>query len=78
MKNNIESKIEEVFADLRPYLNAEGGDIELIKFDNGTVFIKMIGACTHCDFKDETINESILMSLQDKIPEVKEVINVEL
>ena len=78
MKTTIEEQIEEVFNDLRPYLNAEGGNIELIKYENGTVFVRMSGACTYCMFQDDTINDSILKSLQDKIPEIKEVINVQI
>lgn len=74
----IEEQINEVFDDLRPYINAEGGNIELLKYDNGTVFIRLTGACLHCSFQDDTINDGILRTLQDKIPEVKEVINVEL
>lgn len=76
--NSVEDKIEEVFNDLRPYLNSDGGNIELIKYDNGTVFVKMSGACAFCMFQDNTINDAILKSLQDKIPEIKEVINVEI
>jgi Fe-S cluster biogenesis protein NfuA len=78
MEKNIEEKINKVFDELRPYLNSHGGNIELIKYDNGTAFIKLSGACGYCAYQDDTLNESIIKSLQEEIPEVKEVINVEL
>ena len=78
MKENIENKIEEIFDGLRPYINAEGGNIEFIKYENGTVFIRLTGACSYCSFQDDTISEGILKTLQDEIPEVKEVINVQI
>jgi len=78
MKNNIEEKINEIFDGLRPYLNADGGNIEFIKYDNGTVFVKLTGACGLCAYQDDTLELNILQALQDEIPEVKEVINVEI
>lgn len=71
-------RINEVFDEIRPYINAEGGNIDFIKYENGTVFVKLNGACAHCGYQDDTINETLLKSLQISIPEIKEVINVEI
>ena len=78
MENNIENQIKEIIDDMRPYLNADGGDIDFIKYDNGTAFIRLTGACAHCGFQDSTLQDSILKSLQEEIPEIKEIINVEI
>ena len=74
----IEEKIKEILDDLRPYLNADGGDIEFIKYDNGTVFIRLNGAWSYCAMQDNTLQDSILQSLKEEIPEIKEIINVEI
>lgn len=74
----MEENIKEVLNKLRPYLNSDGGDLEFIKYDEGIVYVKLIGACGSCPHRNETIKNGLLQSLQSEIPEVKDVINVEL
>ena len=77
-KNDIEKKIIELIDSIRPYLNADGGDINFIKYEDGTCFVKLSGACAHCGYQDTTLQDSILKSLQEEVPEIKEIINVEI
>lgn len=74
----MEEKIIEIINDLKPYLNSEGGNIEYIKYEEGTVFVRLTGACSHCIYQDDTLKEGLLKSLQEQIPEIKEIINVEI
>ena len=74
----MDQKIKEMIDDLRPYMNADGGDIEFIKYEDHYVYIKLTGACAHCGFQDETINFRIEGYLKDQIPEIEGVINVSL
>ena len=74
--SDIENKIIETLNELRPYLNSDGGDVEFIKYENGTVYIKMLGACADCEYIDYTIKDSIEEVLVNLIPEVKQVIQV--
>ena len=76
MKKTIEEKINAILDDMRPYLNAEGGNIEFVKYEEGTLFVRLSGACAFCMYQDSTLQDSILKSLQEEIPEVKEIINV--
>ena len=69
-------KICELIDDIRPYLNMEGGDISFVKFEEGYVYVKLLGACAHCISHDETLNEGILFMLQEEIPEIQGIINV--
>ncbi len=71
--NEIESKIKEKLEEIRPYLISDGGDIEFIKFEDGIVYIKMIGACSECEFIDFTLKDNIEAFLINEIAEVKEV-----
>ena len=75
--DEIISKIKKVLDDLRPYLISDGGDVEFIKYENGIVYIKMIGACSQCEYIDFTIKDSIESVLINEIPEVKEVKQIE-
>jgi len=75
---DINTRIENVLEKLRPYLNSDGGDIEFLKYEDGVVFVKLIGACGHCPHRNETIKDGVMASLQAEIPEITDIINVEL
>ena len=74
----MEEKILEVINQINPYLNSDGGNIEFIKYEDGTEYVKLTGACGYCAYKNDTIDDFVLRSIQEEVPEVKEVINVEL
>ena len=78
MEKNTEEQIKEIINSMRPYLNADGGDIEFIKYEDDTLFVRLSGACAHCGYQDTTLQDSILKSIQEEIPEIKEIINVEI
>ena len=73
-----ENKIKEILNKIRPYLNNDGGDVEFIKYEDGIVYIKMLGACAECLYVDDTISSSIESTIMEEIPEVKGVINLPL
>ena len=71
--DKVVDKIKETIETLRPYLISDGGDVEFVKFEDGIVYIRMMGACSHCEYIDFTIKDSIESVLINEIPEVKEV-----
>lgn len=75
--NKKENIIRAVIEDLRPYLNMDGGDLEFIKYDEEeqTVYVKMFGACAMCMMQDDTLDNGLLLAIQEHVPEVKAVIN---
>ena len=73
----IEDKILEQLNKLRPYLMNDGGNIEFVKFDKGTVYVKFLGACSHCGLLDVTLTEGIEATLVNEIPEVEKVVKVD-
>ena len=74
--NNEEAKIIEVIDQLSPFLINDGGNIEFIKFENGIVYIKMMGACADCAMIDTTLKDGIEMAIIEEVPSVKKVINI--
>ena len=70
--------IKGIIEDIRPYLNADGGDIEFIKYEDKYVYVKLFGACSHCGYQDYTLNDNILELIKEKIPDVVNIINVEI
>lgn len=73
----IEKKIIEILDMLRPFLINDGGDLEFIKYEDGVVYIRMLGACAGCYMLDNTLKDGIEAAIMEEIPEVKEVVNVE-
>lgn len=73
---NILELINECLEIVKPYIQNDGGDINLIKFEDGIVYIKLLGACEGCIMKDYTIKDGIESFLIEHIPEVKGVIEV--
>lgn len=72
----IISEIERIIDKVRPYLNSEGGDIEFLKFEEGVVYVRMLGACMDCGALDSTLKDGIEALLIEYVPEVIEVKNV--
>ena len=68
--NDIEKKIMEVLEKIKPYLENDGGNLEYIKFEEGIVYIKLLGACAGCSMIDITLKDGIEAMLMDEIPEV--------
>lgn len=62
--------------EIRPSLQADGGDVELVDVTDGTVKLKLTGACGGCPMATMTLHEGIERVLKEQIPEVKEVIAV--
>jgi len=69
LKNKVMKAIEE----LRPYLQADGGDIELadVDEDNGVVKVRLKGACVGCPMAQSTLQLGVEQFLKKKIPEIK-------
>lgn len=72
----IEKQIITVLEKIRPFLNRDGGDIEFVKYDNGEVFVKMIGACAGCDLIDSTLQDGVATLLKEEVPGVVKVTNI--
>ena len=75
-----ERDLSEVIADIertvnmiRPYIQADGGDVQLVDFQDGIVTVKMLGACAGCLMIDSTLTDGIQAILMDEVPEVKGV-----
>ena len=73
---NILELINECLEIVKPYIQNDGGDIKLIKFEDGIVYIKLLGACAGCIMKDYTIKDGIESFLMEHINEVKGVIEI--
>lgn len=71
-------RIEEILAAIRPAIRADGGDIELVEFDetDGVVKLRLLGACYACPMSMLTLKAGIEQRLRMKVPEVRTVESV--
>ena len=73
----MKEKVQEVLELVRPALQADGGDVELVDVtDDGIVSVRLTGACGSCPMSTMTLKMGIERTLRDKLPEVKEVVQV--
>ena len=72
---NIQEKIQQELDLIRPHLQMDGGDVELMEFDETTGILKLhlTGHCAGCSMSQMTLQEGIGRVIKDKIPEVKSV-----
>lgn len=74
--NNQEEKIKELIEQIKPFLIADGGNVEFVKYEDNIVYIKVLGACQNCGMLDITLSDLIGATIMEEIPEVKEVRNI--
>ena len=72
--NTLKEKVEKALMSVRPYLRADGGDIELVDVNNeGVVFVRLVGACHGCPGSTMTLQMGVERILKEQVPEVKSV-----
>ncbi len=72
----MQDKVKEVLDKVRPALQRDGGDVEFIGVTDGTVKVKLTGACAGCPMSTMTLKNGIERILKEQVPEVKEVVAV--
>ena len=73
MTETVEERVKKVLEEIRPRLQADGGDIGLVGIENGVVRVKLKGACAGCPMSTMTIQWGVERYLKNRIPEVESV-----
>lgn len=73
----MRNEVEKALARIRPVLQADGGDVELVSVKDGVVTVKLRGACGTCPMAALTLRMGVEKVLKQQVPEVKEVVAVE-
>jgi Fe-S cluster biogenesis protein NfuA len=72
--NPMKEEVREALEDVRPHLQADGGDVELVDVeDDGTVKVRLTGSCAGCPMSQMTLKWGVENYLKKKIPSVKTV-----
>ncbi|MFW9946026.1 MAG: NifU family protein [Promethearchaeota archaeon] len=70
-------KVKEVIEKIRPQLQADGGDVEIVEItDDGIVKVRLMGHCAGCPYSQQTLSLGIERAIKQFVPEIKAVQNV--
>jgi Fe-S cluster biogenesis protein NfuA len=72
----MKEKVETVLDKIRPSLVGDGGNVELVDIEDGTVTVRLTGACAGCPMSEMTLKMGIEQALKAEVPEVQEVVSV--
>jgi Fe-S cluster biogenesis protein NfuA len=73
----MEELVKAALENVRPSLQADGGDVEFVSVDEeGTVSVKLTGACGHCPMSQMTLKMGIESYLKKEVPQVKAVVGI--
>ena len=72
--DKTQNRINRILAEIKPYIKAHGGDVELVKIEGKTVTLEIKGACVGCPLAKLTYNKIIRGLIKEKISEVEKVV----
>ncbi|MEW6674145.1 MAG: NifU family protein [Thermodesulfobacteriota bacterium] len=72
----MKEKVQAAINKIRPMLQADGGDVELVAITEGVVAVRLTGACSGCPMSQMTLKKGIERMLKEQVPEVKSVESV--
>jgi Fe-S cluster biogenesis protein NfuA len=75
-EEKMKEKVEKALEKIRPALQADGGNIELVDVVDGVVKVRLTGACGSCPMSQMTLKMGVERALKQQVPEVKSVENV--
>lgn len=70
---SVKEKVEKAVEQIRPLLQADGGDIELMGVEGNVVRVRLTGACAGCPMSQMTLQMGVEKSLKEQVPEIERV-----
>ena len=71
--NDLKASVEQALAKIRPMLQRDGGDIELVEVTDGIVKVRLTGACKGCPMSQMTLKQGVEKLLMKEVPGLKQV-----
>ena len=75
-KDVLRNKVEEALSEIRPFLESDGGDIDLLSINNNIVEVKLMGNCVSCTVNQMTLKIGVEMTIKKYAPQIQKVINI--
>ena len=77
MEESIETKVKKALESIRPFLNNDGGDIELVEIKDNKVYVKLLGNCSGCHISNSAIKLGVETTVKQHVPSIESVVNIE-
>ena len=75
-KDKLTLKVEEALSEIRPFLESDGGNIELLSINDDIVKVKLMGNCVSCSVNQMTLKIGVEMTIKKYAPQIQQVINI--
>ena len=76
-KETINKKVQEALNEIRPFLESDGGNIELVSIIDDVVKVKLLGNCVSCSVNQMTLKNGVEMTVKKHAPEIQKVVSIE-
>jgi len=73
MSESVQKRVQAALAEIRPQIQADGGDIDLVAVENNTVKVRLRGACVGCPMSALTLKQGVERIIKQKVPEIQSV-----
>ena len=77
IQEELITKVMDALESIRPFLNRDGGDIELIDVKDNTAYVKLLGTCSSCNISTSTMKLGVEKTIKQFAPEIESVINID-
>ena len=76
-KDLLKDKVEQGLNEIRPFLESDGGNIELISIEKNVVKVKWLGNCVSCSVNQMTLKNGVELTIKKFAPQIEQVINID-
>ncbi len=73
MSESVQKRVEAALSEIKPQIQADGGDIDLVAIENNIVKVRLRGACAGCPMSALTLKAGVERIIKQKVPEIKSV-----
>jgi len=73
MSESVEKRVQTALAKIKPQIQADGGDIDLVSVENNIVKVRLRGACVGCPMSALTLKQGVERLIKEKVPEIQSV-----
>ena len=74
--NPLFQRVEDALNNIRPYLEADGGNVKILEIKNNIVTLELLGACGSCPMPTMTLKAGVEESIKRAVPEITEVLSI--
>ena len=76
-KETLNKKVQEALNEIRPFLESDGGNIELVSIIDDVVKVKLLGNCVSCSVNQMTLKNGVEMTVKKHAPQIQKVVSIE-